>query len=137
MIINKFFILLFFIYSVNALSDDFDCDKAMTTPQINYCAGVELEKVQLEMNTYLTKSKEHNNYDPELIQSISVAQKAWSLYAKAHCESIYTKWRDGTIRGVMFLNCKTKLTKQRTHEIWANFLTFMDSTSPVLPEPKL
>ena len=134
---NKFFILLFSIYSVNALSDDFNCDEAMTTPQVNYCAGVELEKAQHEMNAYLVKSKEHNNGDLELIKSINVAQKAWLLYADAHCDSIYTQWRDGTIRGVMSLSCKTKVTKQRTHEIWANFLAYIDSTPAVLPEPEL
>ncbi len=134
---NNFFILLFSIYSVNALSDDFDCNEAMTTLQVNYCAGAELKKAQYEMNAYLAKSKEHNNYDLELIKSINVAQNAWLLYADAHCDSIYTQWRDGTIRGVMSLSCKTKVTKQRTHEIWANFLTYMDSTPAVLPEPEL
>lgn len=134
---NELFILLFSIYSVNALSDKFDCNEAMTTSQINYCAGVELEKAQHEMNAYLAKSKEHNNYDLELIKSINVAQNAWLLYANAHCDSIYTQWRGGTIRGVMSLSCKTKVTKQRTHEIWVNFLTYMDSTPAVLPEPDL
>jgi uncharacterized protein YecT (DUF1311 family) len=89
------------------------------------------------MSSYLTMSKEHNSYDPELIKSIDVAQKAWSLYAEAHCDSIYTMWREGTIRGVMHLNCKTKITKLRTHELWENFLTYLDSTPPVLPEPAL
>ncbi|TEW42685.1 lysozyme inhibitor LprI family protein [Psychromonas algicola] len=134
---KKLFIILFSLYSVNALSDDFDCSQAMTTPQINYCAGVELEKAEAEMNTYLTKSKEHNGHDMELIKSIEVAQKAWTNYANAHCDAIYTQWRGGTIRGLMSLSCKTKVTKQRTHEIWANFLTYMDSTPAVLPEPEL
>ncbi|EPH6367104.1 lysozyme inhibitor LprI family protein, partial [Vibrio cholerae] len=29
------------------------------------------------------------------------------------------------------------LTRQRTYEIWKNFLTYMDSTAPVLPEPSM
>lgn len=119
------------------MSDDFDCNKAITTIDINYCAGVDLRNSELEMATYLTKSKEHNSYDSELIKSIDIAQKSWSLYAEAHCDSIYTMWREGTIRGVMHLSCKTKITKLRTHEIWENFLTYMDSTPPVLPEPEL
>ena len=134
---KKIFIMVLSLYSAQALSDDFDCNDAMTTPQINYCAGVELEKAELEMNAYLTKSKEHNEEDPELIKAIQVAQTAWENYASAHCDSIYTSWREGTIRGVMFLSCKTKVTKQRTHEIWSNFLTYMDSTPAVLPEPEL
>ena len=120
-----------------SLSDEFDCNNAVSTPQINYCAGIELAEAELEMNVYLTKSKEHNNYDLELIKSIDIAQEAWVSYAEAHCNSIYTMWRDGTIRGVMSLSCKTKITKQRSHEIWLNFLTYMDSTPPVLAEPRL
>ncbi|MDE0552455.1 hypothetical protein OU793_24315, partial [Vibrio sp. VP6] len=58
-------------------------------------------------------------------------------YMSSHCDSVYTQWRDGTIRGVMAISCKTKLTKQRTHELWENFLTYMDSTPPVLPEPSV
>ncbi|SFD51425.1 lysozyme inhibitor LprI family protein [Pseudoalteromonas denitrificans] len=134
---NKFIILIFAIYSTYALSDDIDCTKAINTIEINYCAGVELKNAKRQMEAYLTKSKEHNSYDLELIKSIEVAQEAWSLYTDAHCDSIYTMWREGTIRGVMHLSCKTKLTKARTHEIWTNFLTYMDSTPPVLPEPKL
>jgi len=134
---NKLFILLFSIYSAHALSNDFDCNDAVSTPQINYCAGIELEKAENEMNAYLAKSKEHNSHDLELIKSIDLAQKAWLLYANAHCDSVYTQWRDGTISGLMSLSCQTKVTKQRTHEIWANFLTYMDSTPPVLSEPEL
>lgn len=134
---RKFFILLFGLHSTLALSDDVDCNKAINTIEINYCAGLVLENAELEMNAYLTKSKERNSDDSELIKSIDLAQTAWTSYAEAHCDSIYTQWREGTIRGVMYLSCKIKITKLRTHEIWANFLTYMDSTPPVLPEPKL
>lgn len=133
---NKYIFFIFSICSTFAVSDDFDCNKAITTNDINYCAGVELRKAEAVMATYLTKSKEHNSFDSELIKSIDIAQTSWALYAEAHCESIYTMWREGTIRGVMHLNCKTKITKLRSHEIWANFLTYMDSTPPVLPEPE-
>tara|TARA_R110001583_G_scaffold48129_3_gene150587 strand:+ start:798 stop:1205 length:408 start_codon:yes stop_codon:yes gene_type:complete len=133
---KKFIFLMFAIYSSFAVSDEIDCNKAVSTLDINDCAGVELNKAELEMANYLAKSKEQNSYDKELITAIEKAQQAWQTYAEAHCDSIYTMWREGSIRGVMFLSCKTKLTKQRTHEIWSNFLTYMDSTSPVLPEPK-
>lgn len=133
---NKFICLFFIFYPTLAMSEDFDCNKAITTIDINYCARIDLKKSELEMAIYLTKSKEHNSYDSELIKSINVAQKSWVLYAEAHCNSIYTMWREGTVRGAMHLRCKTKITKLRTHEIWENFLTYMDSTPPVLQEPK-
>ncbi|MEZ9300640.1 lysozyme inhibitor LprI family protein [Vibrio splendidus] len=114
-----------------------DCENAMNTIEINQCAAIELESAQAELDKYLNASFEHNAYDEELVSSIKVAQESWQAYISAHCDSVYTQWRDGSIRGLMALSCKTKLTKQRTHEVWENFLTYMDSTPPVLPEPKL
>ena len=131
----KLLTLLIGLYSTAVWSDDFDCNNAMTTIEINNCAGLVLENAEKEMNTYLLKSKEHHHYDHALIKSIESAQKSWSVYAQTHCDSIYTMWREGSIRGVMYLSCKTNITKQRTHDIWSSFLTYMDSTPPVLPEP--
>ncbi|MCK8085383.1 lysozyme inhibitor LprI family protein [Vibrio sp. 1CM8B] len=126
-------------FSFSALADEgvVDCENAMNTIEINQCAAIELESAQAELDKYLAASFEHNAYDGELVASIKKAQESWQAYMMAHCDSVYTQWRDGSIRGVMALSCKTTLTKQRTHEVWENFLTYMDSTPPVLPEPKL
>lgn len=123
--------------SASASDDAIDCENAMNTIEINQCASIELETAQVELDQYLEASFEHNAYDAELVSSIKEAQDSWQAYMTAHCDSVYTQWRDGSIRGLMALSCKTKLTKQRTHEVWGNFLTYMDSTPPILPEPKL
>ncbi|CAH7324103.1 LprI domain-containing protein [Vibrio chagasii] len=130
-------ILMCFSYSVLAGENVVDCDNAMNTLEINHCAALELESAQVELDKYLAASFEHNAEDTELVGAIKVAQESWKAYMTTHCDSVYTQWRDGSIRGLMALSCKTKLTKQRTHEVWENFLTYMDSTPPVLPEPKL
>ncbi|MEZ8619037.1 lysozyme inhibitor LprI family protein [Vibrio splendidus] len=129
--------LAYFSCSVLAVEKTVDCENAMNTLEINHCAAIELESAQVELEQYLEASFEHNAYDAELVASIKKAQENWQAYMSAHCNSVYTQWRDGSIRGLMALSCKTALTKQRTHEVWANFLTYMDSTPPVLPEPKL
>ncbi|MEZ8757946.1 lysozyme inhibitor LprI family protein [Vibrio splendidus] len=121
----------------SASDDVIDCENAMNTIEINQCAAIELETAQVELEQHLEASFEHNDYDAELVASIKKAQESWQAYMSAHCNSVYTQWRDGSIRGLMALSCKTTLTKQRTHEVWANFLTYMDSTPPVLPEPKI
>lgn len=134
----KYILLLAAIFSltVSASEPTLDCENAITTLDINQCAAIELKAANTEMQTYLEKSYQHHDYDPTLIKAIKLAQKDWQNYMESHCDSVYTQWRDGTIRGVMAISCKTKLTKQRTHEIWQHFLTYMDSTPPVLPEPK-
>ncbi|MEZ8736078.1 MULTISPECIES: lysozyme inhibitor LprI family protein [unclassified Vibrio] len=131
--------LIALCFSFSALADEgvVDCENAMNTIEINHCAAIELESAQAELDKYLAASFEHNAYDAELVASIKKAQESWQAYMTAHCDSVYTQWRDGSIRGLMALSCKTTLTKQRTHEVWANFLTYMDSTPPVLPEPKI
>lgn len=123
--------------SASASDDVVDCDNAMNTLEINHCAALELESSQLELDKYLAASFEHNVKDVELVDAIKGAQESWQAYMTAHCDSVYTQWRDGSIRGLMALSCKTKLTKQRTHEVWENFLTYMDSTPPVLLEPQV
>ncbi|WP_407832178.1 lysozyme inhibitor LprI family protein [Vibrio rotiferianus] len=114
-----------------------DCDTAFTTIEINQCAAIELDAAKTELEKYLKVSLEHNSFDSKLVEAMKLAQADWETYMSSHCDSVYTQWRDGTIRGVMAISCKTKLTKQRTHELWENFLTYMDSTPPVLPEPSL
>ena len=112
-----------------------DCENARTTIEINQCAAAELESAQATLAEYLQASYEHHADDPELVAAIKTAQKDWQAYLASHCDAVYTKWRDGTIRGVMSLSCKTQLTRQRADEIWTNFLTHMDDSPPVLPEP--
>ena len=132
---RKIIIGLTLLHPSVVLSDDFNCENAQNTNEINYCAGVDLEKAENEMKNYFLRSKKQHKHDPELIQSMESSQLAWTSYVEAHCDSIYTKWREGSIRGVMHLTCKTNLTQQRTYDLWTNFLTYMDSSPAVLPEP--
>lgn len=127
--------LSFVAFAAHATEPEVDCSDAISTPDINYCAGLELNKAQNELEQYLNKVFELNNDDPETVHAITNAQEQWKKYYDAHCSAIYTYWRGGTIRGVMALGCKTRLTKLRTHELWLNFLTHMDSSAPELPEP--
>ncbi|WP_432452422.1 MULTISPECIES: lysozyme inhibitor LprI family protein [unclassified Agarivorans] len=135
---NRYWCLLglCFVFLVSATEQTIDCEKAYSTLDINYCAGIELDLAEQQMQRYLATSLKHNEDDPELLDAIKLAQQDWRKYYKSHCDSVYTQWREGSIRGVMALSCKTKLTKLRTHQLWENFLTYMDSTPPVLPEPK-
>jgi uncharacterized protein YecT (DUF1311 family) len=115
---------------------DLSCVDPINTLMVNHCATNELKVAKAELAHYLQASLEHNSNDPALLKSIKKAQQDWQIYATSHCDSIYTQWREGTIRGAMTINCQTQLNKHRTHELWANFLTYMDSTPPVLPEPE-
>lgn len=129
-------ILLLFISSFSTISaGEDDCENANTTLEINHCASVELVGANVEMQRYLSASLSHNDYDAQLVEAIRQSQIAWESYRDAHCGAVFTQWRDGSIRVMMDISCRTQLTYLRTHELWANFLTYMDNSPPVLPEP--
>lgn len=121
--------------SFTVMASSLECNKASTTLEINYCAKMKLDKAEAEMQRYLKQSIAQYTADSDVVESINIAQSAWQTYSKSQCDSVFTVWRDGTIRVVMTLSCKTKLTQQRTHELWSQYLTYMDSSEPVLPEP--
>ncbi|TMX78309.1 lysozyme inhibitor LprI family protein, partial [Vibrio parahaemolyticus] len=100
---NKCLIIILSSLSFGALAEEesIDCNNAMTTIEINQCAAIELESAQVKLDKYLNTSFEHNAHDPELIAAIKLAQQDWQAYMSSHCDSVYTQWRDGTIRGIM------------------------------------
>jgi uncharacterized protein YecT (DUF1311 family) len=132
---NWIFLILLVIHPVWA-EEDLDCDKAVTTIEINYCLFKDLEASEKVMHEYLTKSIERHSDDNVAIESIHKAQEAWLRYREAHCGSVYDIWREGSIRTAMELGCKINLTHSRTKVLWESFLTYEDSTPPLLPEPE-
>ncbi|TVP91664.1 MAG: DUF1311 domain-containing protein [Pseudomonadaceae bacterium] len=128
--------LLLLAFAAIADEEPLDCSKAISTLEINACAALERDEAQAMLAHYFTAALEHNAHDSELVAAIKLAQADWAQYQQSHCGSVYSMWRQGTIRGAMALSCETQLTRQRTHELWENFLTYADSTPPVLPEPE-
>ena len=134
---NKLFIIITILSSSFSFSNDFDCKDAMNTMQMNYCAELELAKAEEKMEAYFIKTQKHHSDDPQLIEAIDRAQEAWLAYLDAQCGSVYTRFRDGSISDLMEISCKESLTSKRTHEIWADYLAYMDGDEkPLLPEPQ-
>ncbi|MFV1921532.1 MAG: lysozyme inhibitor LprI family protein [Methylotenera sp.] len=128
-------LLSLFLPTFFAFANDVDCKNTATTVENNACVGAALENENKVLTLYLNKAKERYAEQSKLITLISSSQKQWLLYRQSHCDAIYTVWSDGSIRAVMFGECMLKLTKQRTHQIWEDYLTYMDNTPPLLPEP--
>ena len=64
------------------------------------------------------------------------AQRAWIKYRDSESGAVFTSWYPGSIARTMAADCSDRLTRARTHAIWAHWLTFADSTPPILPEPQ-
>lgn len=121
-----------------------DCSKAMTTPEIDACAGLDLQRETARMERYLEAASARareldavadvrdRSHQQVYLQN---AQTAWTAYAAIVCDGVYDQWKGGTIRNAMYLDCKVEMTQERTRAIWRDYLTYADSTPPVLPEP--
>jgi hypothetical protein len=60
-----------------------------------------------------------------------------TIVGTSECGAVYKNWIGGSIRGSMALNCQDRLTRMRTYTIWLHWLTYMDSTPPLLPRPDI
>ena len=74
--------------------------------------------------------------DEAVVTAIRMGDSAFEAYRENECGAVYEQWRDGTIRNMMSLTCSIGLTDERTRTIWSSWLTYMDSTPPILPEPR-
>nr|WP_298931629.1 DUF6265 family protein [uncultured Erythrobacter sp.] len=111
------------------------CDDAYTTFAMNGCYADLLRQADALRSKYLAAALEHHSDRAELAAKITAADLAFTSYRDAECGAVYEDWKDGTIRGLMSLTCRIGMTDKRTRTIWQNWLTYADSTPPVLPEP--
>lgn len=128
--------LILIFFSCICHAEEVDCQNAMTTYAMNFCAAKEVDAADERLKQYLAKAKEKYSDENAVVKSIERSQLAWLAYRKTQCESVHEIWSSGTIRGVMTSGCMLQLTTERTHTVWANYLTYMDSTPPLLPEPR-
>lgn len=125
---------LLFRFDRAARSGGFNnCDGS--TPEMNECMAGILERAIARKDRYLAAALQRHSDKPELVAMIRQSDKASDAYREAECEAMYEDWKEGTIRTIMGLSCSIALADERTRTIWQNWLTYMDSTPPDLPEP--
>jgi uncharacterized protein YecT (DUF1311 family) len=112
------------------------------TLEINDCMSATLTRAEDELKRYLTAARKRLKSEAAddagaaaALADLDKVQTAWTAYSKAECGAVYDYWSSGTIRTSMELTCEIDLTRQRTHTVWSEWLTYMDSTPPILPEP--
>lgn len=120
------------------------CEDAVTTVDVSVCLSRVLDRESDRMDGYfaaaIARADELGDRivgadGPEVIEALQLSQSAWLAYRDAECSAAYAWWSDGTIRGPKTLQCRINLTRERTHHLWSAYLTFPDSTPPVLPDP--
>jgi uncharacterized protein YecT (DUF1311 family) len=129
--------LVVFIAAALAADSAHTC-KGSTTPEVNACAALELKASKARLDKYLQAAFDRYGEDEDAAVRLGIeaSQNAFEAYRATECATVYENWKGGTIRGAMELSCEIELTDERTHQVWANWLQYMDSSPPILPEPK-
>ncbi|WP_156423795.1 DUF6265 family protein [Erythrobacter sp. YT30] len=115
----------------------YGCDG--TTIEINDClAGIRQraeEREELYFETAMGEAGFSDTGESELHSLMRASQAAAQQHREKECYAVYEQWKEGTIRNAMSLRCSIRLIDQRTHTIWRNWLTYQDTSAPILPEP--
>lgn len=108
-----------------------------TTIEIQACAAQELKTADAELNRYYRAAvtRLQREYGAAALAKLRKSEAAWIAYRDAECEAVWQRWTPGSIAGTEQLGCKTRLTRERTTAIWTAWLTYADSTPPILPKP--
>lgn len=117
-------------------SQNNQCDNPVTSFEVNTCLNVEAQKASQQLEQYYQASLERFKEDEVIVKSLTESRTAWEQYLKSQCSAVWDLWRHGTIRNSEYTRCTITLTKERTHFLWHTYLTFADSTPPLLPEPE-
>lgn len=134
----KNYLLLFLLAFAGSLqAESPDCEQqAGTTLDMNLCIAEQVTAADRQLERYLKAARERYSDDQAVVDQLLQSQDAWLDYRNTYCDAVYQMWSGGSIRGVMAGSCVLQLIQQRTHQIWTDFLTYMDSTPPILPKPE-
>ena len=132
--------LLALTMMVSLQPDDVKSNCAGNTLEINACLAVKRDRSEKRLQDYvraaIDRHTDEDGKSDSVAFGIQASQTAFEAYRSIECAVVYEDWKEGTIRGAMGSTCATELTDQRTHTVWENWLRYMDSTPPILPEPK-
>jgi uncharacterized protein YecT (DUF1311 family) len=117
-----------------------------TTQDMNQCFSARSDKADAVLARYVAAARKRLKAEiagaqpddasaAKALRGFETAEHAWAAYRDAECGAVYDYWSGGTIRGTEQLSCQIGLTRLHTRTVWRLWLTYMDSTPPLLPEP--
>lgn len=123
------------IIALTLLLSAADLCPGSTTSEVEQCLAADLAKADAELNRYYGAAVKRLTEEKQAaaLAQLRASERAWIRYRDAECGAVYEWWKQGTIRGTMDLGCRIDVTKARNSTIWRNWLTYADSTPPLLP----
>lgn len=98
-----------------ALTPPDPCDSPQTQAEMNRCAGVQLRRVDAQLNAAygaLLKKLDANRR-----AKLQKAERAWIAYRDAQCDYEGSESEGGSIQPLEVAGCKTELTKARIGQL--------------------
>ncbi len=119
-----------------------ECQDAKTTIEMNNCVANTLSGAERQLDRYYDAAVQRlrSQDSPgarDALSKLASAQAAWRTYRDAECAAVFDNWRDGSVRIAAETKCRIGATQLRTFSIWWSWLTYADSSAPVLPRPDL
>ncbi len=121
----KRFILMAVCAATPALSDDIDCDNAMTQQAMNHCAhqayALADEELNLAYKLAMSQAKAQDEYiengDTPAATMLRDAQRAWIDFRDKACALESTIARGGSLQPLLYSSCLERETRQRTEAL--------------------
>ena len=122
--------------SIAAIQADVKPNCDGNTIEINACFAERLRRADATRRKYEVAATTRYFENDAVRLGIDASQAAFEAYRRIECATVYEAWKDVTIRNQMSLSCEIDLTDERTHYIWEHWLQYLDSSPPILPEPR-
>jgi len=109
-----------------------------TTREVEQCLADDLARANAELNRYYAAAVKRltSERQPVALAKLRASERAWIQHRNTECNAVWEYWEGGTIRGTFSTECRVRLTQDRTMAVWRNWLTYVDSTPPLLPRPE-
>lgn len=122
------FSLILLVVAGSALAQSSDPCKGETTAEMRKCGSERLRVAEQEMQRYLEAARRIAR-PPSALEG---AQAAWAGYRDQACRAAAGQYEGGSLQPVVMLDCRLRLARERTLELWRAYLT----ADGGLPEPK-
>lgn len=99
-----------------------------TTAAMRMCAAQKLGTAEGEMQRYLDAARRVARPPAAL----DASQTAWMGYRDHACRAAASQYDGGSLQPVVALDCRLRLTHERTRELWRAYLVEDDA----FPEPR-
>jgi uncharacterized protein YecT (DUF1311 family) len=99
------------------------------------CSNAAMDAQDAKLETYLKAAHSRTRALGREPMDFTAAQKAWVAYRIAQCADVYLFWGYGNFRYDASLDCNLQMTRERMHDLWSSYLTFLDGAPLILPEP--